>query len=61
MADRLYPMAVRIQHEGREVIGMILRAQARLPIALPTAKKGGRVKCSNCRAVGSTEAKVHAT
>ena len=60
MADSLYPMTVRIQYEGCEVIGMIQRAQPRLTIALPTAEKSGRVKFSNCRAIGRTEAHVHA-
>lgn len=60
MGHSLYPMTVRIQHEGCEVVAMILRANPRLTMALPTAKKSDRVEFLNCRAIGRTEAHVHA-
>lgn len=42
MAHSFYPVAVRVQHEGREVVGMILRAKPCFAIAVPLAKEGGR-------------------
>jgi len=61
MTDDLYPVAIGIEHEGSKVIGMILRPQTRLTIISAARAKGGRVKGSNRRAIGRTEAYVHAT
>ena len=59
MAHSLYSVAVGVQHEGSEVVRMILRPQAWLSIVAPTAKEGGRVKCSHSVPIWSAEAEVH--
>ena len=60
MAHSFYPVAVRIQHECREVVGMILRAKAWFAIAAPPAKEGGRMKSSHRLSIWRAKADVHA-
>ena len=60
MADGLHPVAVGIEHEGSEVVGVILWPKTWLAVALAAGMKGRRVKCLNRRAIGRAEAEVHA-
>ena len=61
MTDSLYPVAVGIEHEGGEVVGVILWPKARLTVAVAAGMKGRRVKGLDRRAIGRAEAEVHAT
>ena len=56
MADDLHPVPVGIEHEGGEVVEVILRPQTWLAFALAAGMKGGSVKRLNRRAIGRAEA-----
>ena len=56
MADGLYPVAVGIEHEGGEVVGVILWPKTWLTVALAARVNGRPVKCLDRRAIGRAEA-----
>src|SRR5439155_332234 len=49
MADGLHPVAVGIEHEGGEVVSVILWPKTRLTVALAARVNGRPVKCLNRR------------
>lgn len=61
MADSLDPVAVGIQYEGGEVIGVILPPKTWLTVAAAAGMKGRRVKGLHRRSIGRAETQVHAT
>ena len=61
MANRFHPVAVGIEDESGEVVGVILWPKTWLAVASPAGMKGRRVKCLNRGAIGRAKAYVHAT
>jgi hypothetical protein len=60
MADRLDAMAVRIQHEGAVIIGVVVRPKPRRAIVAPAGGERRSVKGENRRSVGRSEAEMGA-
>src|SRR5215510_12858128 len=60
VTDRLDAMAVRVQHEGAVVIGVIVRPKPGLAVVAPPMRKRHRVKSVDRGAVGSAKADMRA-